>query len=91
MGQEDLDRHIGRSDEFMRATELALTEVKATLKEIHSSLVDLPALRKEMDEIKPEVASWVVARKATMWVVGLITFFSAIFTDAVNKLVRFLA
>lgn len=83
--EHNLSEHIGRSEEFMRATEKRFDTFDSDLLEIKKAVQMVPQLVQDINIMKPQVASWVAARKASLWMLGIVGTFSALFTDIVNK------
>ena len=83
--RERILEHIGKSDEFIRDTDRRLNYIDADLREIKQAVQRLPQLIQDVETMKPQVSSWVVTRKAGLWMLGLIGTFSALFTDVVTR------
>lgn len=82
----ELDQHIGRSEEFMRAAEKKFEEFSKTLQEIKAEISILPELKEDVASMKPEVERWTTTRKGFYFFMFILGVLGTAIFDPIKRL-----
>ena len=82
----ELDQHIGRSEEFMRAAEKKFEEFSKTLQEIKAEISILPDLKQDVAAMKPEVERWTTTRKGFYFFMFILGVLGTTIFDPIKRL-----